>query len=198
MGLFNYCFLYLHIKHIELIKMKKTLLLFSLFICFVNCDKDILDKLTQFDIDNQSEFTIASTTIINTPISLDTPDVTSNSSSEFSNNNTNANLVESIKLKHLKLNILSPSDADFNFLKSIQIFINADGLEEIEIAKLEDLENLNLTVLDLEPTGVELKEYIKKDSYSLRVSTVTDETIAQDYEIQANSSFRVDAKILGI
>ena len=39
---------------------------------------------------------------------------------------------------------------------------------------------------------------IKKDSYSLRVETVTDQTISEDYVIKADSRFRVDAEVLGI
>jgi hypothetical protein len=175
----------------------KKLLLLVLITGFINCDK--IDRLfTHFEIQNESEFTVASTTIINSPISFDTPDVTTNSSSEFSNNNTNADLVESVKLKSLILSIISPSDADFNFLKSVRIYISADGLEEVELANLEDIENDNLSILNMNTTGVELREYVKRDSYSLRVSTITDETIAQDHQIKANAIFNVDAEILGI
>lgn len=174
----------------------KNLLILSLFILFIQCEE--LDKLTQFNIHNQSEFTINSTTIIDTPFDVYTPDVTTNSSSEFSNNNTNANLVESIKLTSLNLRIISPADSDFNFLKSVRIFISANDLDEVEIANIYDLTDDGLTVISLDTTGAELKAYVKKDSYSLRVETVTDQVVTQDHTIETNAVFRVDAKILGL
>lgn len=174
----------------------KNFLLITLLVVLNQCD--VIDKLTQFNIDHQTEFTVASTTIINTPIDINTPDITTNSSSEFSNNDTRADLIESIKLTSLKLQISSPNDGNFNFLKSITIFIDADDLDEIEIANITDIPNDDLTSLSLSTTGDDLKAYIKKDSYTLRVETVTDQTISEDHDIIADSRFRVDAKILGI
>ncbi len=174
----------------------KNILYICLLVCFSQCD--VIDKLTQFNIDHQTEFTVASTTIINTPININTPDVTTNSSSEFSNNDTRADLIESIKLTSLRLRINSPSDGSFNFLKSITIYIDAEDLDEIEIASLSDIPDDDFTSLSLDTNDNELKEYIKKDSYSLRVETVTDQTISEDYVIKADSRFRVDAEVLGI
>lgn len=175
--------------------MKKIFVLL-LALSFISCD--VIDKLTHFDIDNETSFTVPSTTIVNAPLNLNTPNVTTNSSSEFDNNNTNSDLVESIKLSSLNLTINSPTDGNFNFLKSVQIYINADGLDEAEIANIFDLEDDGLNSINLNSTNIELREYIKKDHYTLRVNTVTDQTIAQDHEITANSTFRVDAEILGI
>jgi len=49
----------------------------------------------------------------------------------------------------------------------------------------------------LETTGTDLKEYIKADEFKLRVNTITDEVIATDHQIDINSVFFVDVKILG-
>ena len=177
--------------------MKKILL--SLFISFgmlTNCS--VIDELTKFDLDYQSNFSVSSTTIIDTPFSFDTPDVTTDSESSFENNNTHKDLIESIKLKRIKLTIESPEDGDFNFLKEIHVFINAENVEEIEIANSFDLENTDSNVLELDVLGQELQEYIKKDSFNLRVKTVTDETLNQTHDIIIDSKFRVDAKILGV
>lgn len=174
----------------------KNLLVLSLFILFIQCET--LDKLTQFNIHNQSEFTINATTVVDTPFDVYTPDITTNSTSEFSNNNTNANLVESIKLKSLNLRITTPADGNFNFLKSARIFISASGLDEVEIAHIYDLTDDDLTLINLDTTGAELKAYVKKDSYTLRVETVTDQVVTQDHTIETNAVFRVDAKILGL
>jgi len=53
-------------------------------------------------------------------------------------------------------------------------------------------------VIELETTRAELKEFLKKDSFTLRASTTTDETINEDHKIKVDCVFRVDANILGL
>ncbi|MFT5243076.1 MAG: hypothetical protein ACJA1H_000150 [Glaciecola sp.] len=181
----------------KLYKMKKILLsLFITFGLFTSCS--VIDELTKFDLDYQTNYSVSSTTIINTPFNLDTPDVTTESESSFENNNTHKDLIESIKLKTIKLTIEAPENGDFNFLKEIHIYINTENVEEIEIANSFDLENTDSGVLELDVLGQELKDYIKEDRFNLRVKTVTDETISETHDIVIDTKFRVDAKILGI
>ncbi|MDN3665034.1 hypothetical protein ACFFU1_02250 [Algibacter miyuki] len=177
--------------------MKKNLLLLSVvFAVLFSCS--VLDELTKFDLDLQTRYSIPASTIVNVPASLATPDVTTESESTFENNNTNKDLIESIKLKNIKLSIETPEDGNFNFLKEIHVYIEADGLDELEIANMYDLENTNSSALDLDVLDQELKAYIKKDSYSLRVKTTIDETVSETHEIIIDTKFRVDAKILGL
>jgi hypothetical protein len=75
---------------------KKTLAITLLILTFISCDK--IDELTKFDIDYTTNFTIQATTLLGTPFDIVTPETTTNSESEFENNNTNSNLVESVKL----------------------------------------------------------------------------------------------------
>ncbi|MUU79122.1 hypothetical protein [Winogradskyella endarachnes] len=165
-------------------------------VVLVSCD--VVDELTKFDLDYQTNYSIAATTLINTPFTLDTPDVTTESESSFESNDTHKDLIESIKLKSLKLTIDAPEDGDFNFLKEVHIYIDAEDLDEVEIANVYDLENTDSNILELDVLGEELKEFIKKDSFSLRVQTVTDETINETHDIIIDTTFRVDAEILGV
>ena len=178
-------------------KMKKDLLLvFMTFALLSSCS--IIDELTKFDLDYQTNYSVASTTIINTPFNFFTPDVTTQSESSFENNNTNKDLVESIKLKNIKLTIDTPEDGNFNFLKEIHVYINAEGVEELEIANIFGLEDTNSNMLELDILGQELKAFIKEDSFKLRIETVTDQTISETHDITIDTKFRVDAKILGV
>jgi len=179
------------------IKMKKNLLLlFVPVILLLNCSA--IDELTKFDLDYQTSYSIAPSTLINTPFDIQTPDMTTESESTFENNDTRKDLIESIKLKTIKLTIDTPQDGDFNFLKEIHVYINAEDLEEVEIANAFDLEDTNSKTITLEVTDQELKEFIKKDTFSLRVKTVTDETISETHDITIDTKFRVDAEILGV
>ena len=177
--------------------MKKNLLLsITTFVLLLNCS--IVDELTKFDIDYQTNYSIAPTTLINSPFSIFTPDVTTESESTFENNNTRTDLIESIKLKNIKLTIESPEDGTFNFLKEIHVYIEANDIDEVEIANRFNLEDINSNTILLDIIDEELKAFIKKDSYKLRVKTVTDETINETHTIIIDTKFRVDAKILGV
>ena len=175
---------------------KNLLLLFSACALFLNCS--IVDELTKFDLDYQTTYTIQSSTLIDTPFNSPTPDITTETESSYENNNTNKDLIESIKLKKITLTIDTPEDGNFNFLKDIQVYITADGVDEREIASAFDLENSNLNILELEVTDQELKAFFEKDSYKLRVKTTIDETVSATHHITIDTTFRVDAEILGV
>ncbi len=177
--------------------MKKHLyLLFTLYLFLLNCS--VIDELTKFDIDYEISYTIPPVTIINEPVSLNTPDIETENEATYENNNTNKNSVESIRLKSITLDIASPNTANFNFLKEIYIYIKTENQEEIEIANLEDLENTDTTFLELDTLNKELEKYVKDDTFTLRIRAIADETTEEEIEISIKSVFVVDAKILGI
>ncbi|MDO6818414.1 hypothetical protein [Zobellia sp. 1_MG-2023] len=176
--------------------MRKFLLILTVFATLTSCDK--LDELTKFDLDYNSQVTIPSSAGIDLPFDMFTPDMETNSDSQFEVNDTRKDLIEEIKLTKLELEITSPDDSDFSFLESIEIYISAEGLDEIMIASKEEVDENIGDVLDVDVIDVDLKEYIKKDKFNLRLNTVTDELISTDHEIDVNSTFFVDAKILGL
>lgn len=171
-----------------------TFILVSLLLVF-SCKK--IDKLTQFDMDYDSSVTVESTLGINVPFNIYTPDITTNSESTFESNNTHKDLIESISLKTMTMSISNPAGDDFSFLKSIEIYISADGLSDVKIAWKDDISD-NTTELNLETSSTDLKDYVKKDSFKLKVTTTTDEVLTHDYTIDIHSVFFVDAKILGV
>ncbi len=149
-------------------------------------------------MDFRESVAIQSNTGLNLPFNVFTPDITTNSESSFANNNTRKDLIQDVRLKQLTLTITSPSSGNFKFLKSIGLYLSADGLQEIKIAGKENISDNVGNTLDLDIIDIDLKEYIKKDKYKVRLNTVTDELISQDHQIEIYSVFRVDAKILGI
>jgi hypothetical protein len=152
----------------------------------------VVDQLLTFTVSNETSFTIASGFPLNTASEIITPDVTTNSSTEFQNNNTNANLVKDAKLKELKLTITNPSDKTFSFLKSIHLYISTDANDEIELAYLDDI-NATTNVLNLTVSGAKLDKYIKAPSYKIRTKAVIKETLTKDITVKAEMKFRVTA-----
>ena len=177
--------------------MKNKLLILCLPILLIlSCSA--IDELTKFDIDYEIEYTIPPVSIMNFPLSLNTPDIETENETTFENNNTNKNLIESIRLKSLTLNITDPENANFNFLEEIRIYIKTENVEETEIANLLNIENSNSRVLELKTLNKELKDYVKEDQFTLRVIAVADETTSEQISISIKNIFAVDAKILGI
>ncbi len=177
-------------------KSTTALIIFGLLVFYSGCDQ--LEKLTQFTMDYNSTIVVPSSVVVDLPINLNTPDIQSNSESTFAINDTRKDLIEQIILRELTLTITSPNGADFSFLNSAKIYIKADGLSDVEIAYIGEVPESIGATLSLETTGVDIQEYIKKDKFTLRMSTVTDELIASDHEIDLYSKFFVDARILGL
>lgn len=175
------------------IKLLTSLVLITLFF---GCDT--LDELTKFEIDYTQEIVIESSSIVDLPFNAGTPEVTSNSESTFENNNTNKDLIESIELRSMEMVITAPEDGDFDFLNSVKIYISAENEDEVIIAWLEDIPENSESTLNLETTSEDLKNYIKSDTYTLRVEAVTDGLVSEDHNIDVNSTFFVDAKIFGL
>lgn len=175
--------------------MRSFLLILTILFAITACDK--LDDLTKFDLEYKSKIVIPASAGIDLPFDVLTPDMETDSESQFEVNDTRKDLIEEIKLTELQMVITSPTEADFSFLNSIEVYISAEGLDEIKIAEEEVDENAG-SILDVDVLDVDLKEYIKKDEFNLRLNTVTDEAIGSDHEIDVNSTFFVDAKVLGI
>jgi len=177
--------------------MKKLILLPIMALLFWSCE-DELDKLTMFDVRNSASFSIPATTIINSPLALNTPAIESNSNNDFSNNNSRKDLIESAKLTRLTLRIDDPQGGNFDFLNDVELFVNADGLPEVLFASISDIPEDQASEIRLTPTSEELAPYLRADNYSIRVRAITDQTIAEEHTINADFTFFIDAEILGI
>lgn len=96
------------------------------------------------------------------------------------------------------MTVTSPANGNFNFLKNIEIYISADGLDDVKVASLENIPNNAAMPLQLVVDTVNLKQYILKDKFGLKVKAITDEMTTSEYQISINTTFLVDAKIAGL
>ncbi|QDO95145.1 hypothetical protein FNB79_14570 [Formosa sediminum] len=176
----------------------KINLITVLFITLMVTSCDTLDDFTKFDITYNESITIPATIPIDIPFVINTPEIETNSESTFSVNDTSKDLIEDIKLTEFKLTLTNPSDEDFSFVETIEIYIAAEGLEDTKLAwNTTPIEN-GTNVMYLKTSDEDLKAYIFEDSFYLKIETGTDEILTQDYDIDIKTVFAVDAKILGI
>lgn len=178
--------------------MKSTFILGLALLLFAASCK-VLDKLTMFDYVNKTSVTIPVTAGLGVPLDLPFPDFAANLEESISINDSRLDLVESFQLTAMEINITDPVSADFSFLESLEIYINADSLGEVLIASKYNIDTAATSplVMDVEE-GVELEEFIKKANFNLRIEAVVDELITSDRTIEATSTFGVDAQVLGL
>ena len=157
----------------------------------------LLNKLTQFYVNYSTSYTYPAGLPANIPV-INTPDVETNVQQQFKNNNTNADLVQSVKLDQLELVITPEGQQTFRFLKEVDIYIFALGQPETKIASKSNIDNNVGSRIMLDVTDAELRNYLAADSFGLRIRSVTDETVISGVTATANAKFFVDAKILGI
>lgn len=156
-----------------------------------------IDKFTKFKISYEESVTVPSSLGINLPFKMATPDIPSNTEAVFSINDTRKDLIEKIQLSTLKIKVKNPVNGDFSFLKSVEILISANGLSDTKIAWKDPVADDAGNEIWMDVSGADLKDYINKDSFSLKINIVTDEIISTDHEIGVFAEFNVDAKILG-
>lgn len=159
-----------------------------------SCKK--IRELTRFNINNISYATIPSGGIINLPFPIYSPDIQTNSAQEFETNKTEAKLVRAAFLRGLTLAIHTPEQANFDFLRSVEIFISAPNQAEKRIASKNDIPQTGLKLLNVETDAtIDLKEYVKGERYSLRIQAVTRQLPGSDVTLRINSTFEVEANI---
>ncbi len=158
-----------------------------------SCDK--VDELLTFTIKNQTEFEIENQFPMETPFIVPTPDVNTQSSETFENNNTAARLVNEITLEEFSLSIVSPEDFTFSFLKSIEIYISAENEEQVMIASKDNIPE-DADIIDLETQSQNLRPYLIQDTYDLDVKVITREASARDITLRADMEFKVKADSL--
>ncbi|KRD58434.1 hypothetical protein ASE40_19095 [Flavobacterium sp. Root935] len=172
--------------------MKSKFVAVTLLLSLVLTSCDAVDDLLSFNISNETSIKIKSTSPINLPSEIITPDVTTNSSAEFENNKTKASLVKDVKIRSLKLAISEPSDKTFTFLKSVHLYISTTNSDEVELAYQENI-NTSANTIDLICTDKKLDQYIKADSYKIRTQVTLKETLTKDVTVKADMKFRVTA-----
>ncbi len=168
--------------------------LFSML--FTNCK--LIDGWTQFEIDYSAFATLPQDLNINQSEDVYPSVIEADLKAKVENEGSSIDKIESVELTDLNLRISSPTGKDFQFLNSVALYMNAEGLDEIKVAWKDDVPVTIGDVLSLNTSSSDLTDYLVKEVVTLRLNTVLNQGIAQDYQIGIDVTFLVDAKILGI
>ncbi|GAB3194268.1 hypothetical protein ABID22_000276 [Pontibacter aydingkolensis] len=172
--------------------MKRLFFAFIALVAFASVACEKIDDLLTFYINHDEEIVIKSYFPVGTVAPISPIPVTTNSSENFKNNKTQAELVKDVTLNKLELVITDPQTENFNFLKKIEIYISAEGKPEIKIAYLEQVPQ-NVSKIELTSTNAKLDEYIKGDTYTIGTRATLAKAVTKDVTIKANMRFKVTA-----
>jgi hypothetical protein len=164
------------------------LLPFLLLLC-PGCKK--IDQLLTFEISEVEDITIPASSLLSIPIIAPVP-VTANSKQRFENNNTKAELVKDVRLTKLTLTIVDPAAENFDFLKSIRIYIGTDQNDKVLLASLDNVPTAKSSI-ELLSENTKLESYIQAPSYTLYTEVALRSSIARELRVRAESRFRVTA-----
>jgi len=174
-------------------KISVLLFAFALLIGINGCNK--INELTSFDLGPwKTSFTIPGSGLpVNVPdfTSLADSLIPTGASTSFSLNGTNTSLVDKITMKEMKLTLDSTA-TDMNFLKDIELWIKADGLDSVRVAYYNGIPD-GIKTLSLTMTAVNLKDYISKDKFTLTPKIKLDAIPSQSTKIQVSQTYHVEA-----
>ncbi|MBF9140987.1 hypothetical protein [Hymenobacter properus] len=158
--------------------------------------KKIEDLLT-FQINDSTSFQVPATGVFSTALlSLPGATVNSSSSNTYSANNTSADHVQDVTLDRLTLTVTDPAGQNFDFLKSVSIYIatDASGTNKTLLASLNPVPT-GQTTITLTPSGNKLDAYLRNGSYTLFTDVTMAQPLRQNTTLRADSRFNVKAKL---
>lgn len=117
-----------------------------------------------------------------------------NTTDDFKNNGTSAELIKDATLKKFTLSIPESSGEDFGFLKSIEIKVSSPANPNQEIlAHLHDIPANAGKILALVSSNISLAKYIRDTGFTLHTTVVVDEPTMSDIPVKTEMSFKVIA-----
>ena len=172
--------------------MRQLLLAIVVLLGFVTTSCQQWDEILTFNMNKEEDFIIPASPVIGqvvpvTPVTVDT-----NSSEEFKNNDTRADLIKDVVLNKLDLEITDPHGENFDFLKKVEIYISAENKDEVKVAYLEEVPQ-GVSVIALKTTNVKLDQYIKGETYTISTRATLAKPVGQDVTVKAKMRFKVTA-----
>lgn len=185
--------------------MKRFALFISLITLLSSCKKskdevkELLDIPFSFSMKN--DFTLPGAGVViqvkDTAVSVKSDNIVNTIPDEFKKNNADINKVKSISIEGVELTIKSPAGQTFNFMKSIEVYLGADGMPETLIASKEGINTISPTPtsLSLDSKNANIIAYIKNPTYYIRTKTTIVKTYEKDIVIGSEIKLKAVANV---
>ena len=171
---------------------------------FLGCKKK--PTVVEFDIPYTVDFTIPSSSVsVNVQKDYPVPDINTNISKWFSDNNTTVERVGEMTCTKFMLSVVSPTNQSINFIKELNFLINANTQEEQQQAFkwITVAQSNTLTALDMtkDYTGssaganakgvndINAKNYCTQPSFNLKARLTPSTTISSNVTLRINCTY---------
>ena len=182
--------------------MKNIYLITILAICFCSTSckkvKEAFDITRPFAISNAITLSKISTVERNVPDSIVTisqPNIPNSLPEEFKKNNVNIDKIKSVTLDSVVFRIKAPAGQTFSFMKSIKLYIGSAGKGEKLVATKMDIDKIvpAPTVLYLNVQDSDIAEYIKSNTYDIKMEMSLVKTYTSDILLSSDIKGKVVA-----
>lgn len=168
----------------------------GLVFLFASCTE--FSKLNQVDLSFSSTVTLPKIAAgVTNPEFVKTSDINTQIDTFMSVRSIELGSIQKISLKTLELSINAPTTANFDFLKTVEIYL-VDGATEVKIASLTTIPATGLNTITVNVEPVDLKEYILKEKFALKFIFEADEATTDDYELTIKPVFLFELKVVGL
>ena len=185
-----------------MIKKAYLLVFFSVAVVLFGCSK--LKSLTNIEVDIPYNMQTDPYDIVDSSVhlpgggqyfSLPSFAIPTNSKQYLSQYNTSTDKINSVKLSNLSMNIIQPTNGNFNFIKKVEVYISANGLPKIQVAANENI-GLNVNSVTLTDTTADLKSYFLADTMYLQINAFFTSPPAPHTQINVNATMHLSANPL--
>lgn len=117
--------------------------------------------------------------------------------------NSTENSIESVKLVKISLEIdrrKSPSNANFNILKDLEIYLTGKGMDEILIGATDSIpSNIRYFEIKVIPENEDFEDLVKTEEYTCRMKYTTNARVMDSaYVVKITPTYLIDTKKFGI
>jgi hypothetical protein len=151
-----------------------------------------VNEATEFDIQYATTVNVPKGSVkIDTTVDFTTPEVPTESSSYFANNQTAEDLIEEVALTRFV--ITSQSGGNLDYLKSLSVYIKAPNLNDLLVATKSNIPP-GTTSFSADMTGANIREHLFKDKIQFRLSVTVKSLPPEDQTLKLEQTVHVKGK----
>jgi len=176
---------------------KKFIIPYFLVLILTGYTSCHLDEKIAFDIDYDTETTIPSIAYIDLPVDIPVPPITTNIDKTLESKNSKKEYLNTAKLQELVITAKDPADQSFGFIKDIEIYLDAEGLEKVKIAEKHNIDADAGSILEFDIIpDLDIAEYLKKDEFELKLKIKPRKILLHKVKIDIHTTFRITVDII--
>lgn len=170
-------------------------LLMALTITASSCKKEKGFVKVPIEINLSAPYATPEITTIDSVIELETFEFETNFDDVFKEQNSSKEKLEFALVDFMDLEIMYPLNENFNWMDFIEVYIMAEGLDNILGASLYEIPQ-NSRKISLNPNDKSLHEHLKKDNIKLLIKLKLNATLAKGILINIKTRYKGTAGIL--